>query len=274
MNIFVAKLSSSTTTDDLREIFSEFGEVTKASVILDRDTGEPRGFGFVDMPDADSARNAIKTLDGANIHGRNIVVKEADDRRNAGAPSGGASREGGFRPGGDGGSREGGYRPSGDRGGDLGGDRGGDRGGFRPGGDREGGFRPGGDRGNERGADRGADRGGERGADRGADRSADRGGERGGFRPGGDGGSREGGFRPGADRPFERSSERPGSPPPSTPDADGDFRKPARFGKGKEVDRKKGGDWEKRAAPKKSTLPPPKKGPKKGRSFEDFDDDF
>ncbi|MBI1191549.1 MAG: RNA-binding protein [Bacteroidetes bacterium] len=260
MNIFVAKLSSSTTTEDLREIFSEFGEVTKASVILDRDTGEPRGFGFVDMPDADSARNAIKTLDGANIHGRNIVVKEADDRRSAGAPSGGAPREGGFRPGGDGGSREGGYRPSfdrggdrgGDRGSDRGGDRGADRGGNRPGGDREGGFRPG------------------------ADRGSDRGNDRGGYRDGGyrEGGAREGGFRPGADRPFERSSERSGFPPTSAPDSDGDFRKPSRFGKGKEADRKKGGDWEKRAAPKKSTLPPPKKGPKKSRSLEDFEDDF
>ncbi len=244
MNIFVAKLSSSTTDEDLRNLFSEFGEVTKASVILDRDTGEPRGFGFVDMPDAENARNAIKTLDGASINGRNIVVKEADDRRNTGAPSGGGGyRDSGSRQGGEGGSREGGFRP------------GTDRNSSRPGADnrnsREGGFRPGGDRGGAR---------------------------EGGFRPGGDrDNGRDGGFRPGADRApergGERGSERGGFPPPLTPDSDGEFRKPARTGnRGKDLDRKKN-DWERRGTPKKSAIPP-KKGPKKGRSFEDFDDDL
>ena len=239
MNIFVAKLSSSTTSEDLQALFSEFGEVTKASVILDRDTGEPRGFGFVDMPDADSARNAIKTLDGASIQGRNIVVKEADDRRNAGA-------SGGW------GYQDGGNRNSGERGGYAGGGRSGSNDRPAP---REGGYRPAGDRGGDRGGYSGGDRGGERGGDRGGYSGGDRGSERGG------------------DRPFDRGADRGGGPAPFTPNVDSEFRKPARIsGKGKGQEKKRD-DWERRGTPKKSAIPQ-KKTPKKGRSFEDFDDDY
>ncbi len=246
MNIFVAKLSSSTTNDDLRMLFTEFGEVSKASIILDRDTGEPRGFGFVEMPDSAQAMNAIKTLDGASINGRNIVVKAAEDRR----PAPGAGGPGGFRE----------QRPGSDRG-----ERG-DRG-----------F----DRGSDRGSDRGADRSFDRGEPRG-DRSADRGSDRGSFR--------ENGQRPDAGRTAERdgnrfseraapreqdrSRERGGTfPPPSAPfDGDADFRKPSRGSKFRDLDRKRN-DFEKKGSPKKSVMPL-KKVPKKGRSFEDFDDDY
>ena len=93
MNIFVAKLSSSTSGDDLRELFGRFGEVVRSSVVLDRDTGESRGFGFVEMRDDDTGRAAIEELDGFTFNGRAMVVKEAEDRRGGGGSSGGPPRE-------------------------------------------------------------------------------------------------------------------------------------------------------------------------------------
>jgi RNA recognition motif-containing protein len=81
MNLFVAKLSSSTTSDDLREVFGRFGEVNRANVVLDRDTGESRGFGFVEMRDAEAGRAALEALNGFTLNGRAMVVKEAEDRR-------------------------------------------------------------------------------------------------------------------------------------------------------------------------------------------------
>jgi RNA recognition motif-containing protein len=241
MNLFVAKLHAQTTNEDLRELFSQFGEVTKASVILDKETGESRGFGFVDMPDADAARLAIQRLDGSNVKGRFIVVKEADDRRNA-APGAG-NREGGFRPPAREGFRDE-RRPDG----------------FRPGPDRRSGERPGYERPERPGYERPERPGYER-PER-SDRSApDRYDNR---------DNRD-------NRPAERGPARQGfgPPPPFTEESGEDFRKPARFsGKGKEPERKKG-DKEKRSAPRKSSLaPPPKKLPKKGRSFEDFEDDY
>jgi RNA recognition motif-containing protein len=133
MNIFVAKLNFKTTNDGLRDAFAEFGDVDSANVIMDRETGRSKGFGFVEMPDDKEAKAAIAKLDGAELDGSTIVVKEAsprgDDRKGGGG--------GGFnRGGGDGGFNR-------DRGGDRTGgfnrDRGGD-GGFnrdRTGGDRE-----------------------------------------------------------------------------------------------------------------------------------------
>lgn len=81
MNIFVANLSYRVESSDLQEIFEEYGEVSSAKIIKDRDTGRSRGFGFVEMDDDEAARKAISELDGAEYDGRDLAVKEAEDRK-------------------------------------------------------------------------------------------------------------------------------------------------------------------------------------------------
>jgi len=80
MNIYAGNLSYSVTDEDLREIFGAFGEVSKASVISDRDSGRSKGFGFVEMPVDEEARQAIDSLNGKDVKGRNINVNEARPR--------------------------------------------------------------------------------------------------------------------------------------------------------------------------------------------------
>jgi RNA recognition motif-containing protein len=80
MNIYVGNLSYSTTSEDLERLFSEHGQVDSAAVIMDRDTGRSRGFGFVEMPD-DAARKAIEALNGAEVDGRRLNINEAKPRR-------------------------------------------------------------------------------------------------------------------------------------------------------------------------------------------------
>lgn len=80
MNIFVAKLSSSTSSDDLRTLFEEYGEVTSANVITDRMTGHSKKFGFVEMTNEDEAKKAIKELDNCEYDHAEIVVKQARPR--------------------------------------------------------------------------------------------------------------------------------------------------------------------------------------------------
>ena len=104
MNIFVAKLNYDTTSDELREAFEQFGEVSSAKVIQDHDTGRSKGFGFVEMPDDDAARQAISSLDNSNLAGNDIVVKEARPREERPRNFGG----GGHRGGGGGRDRRGG----------------------------------------------------------------------------------------------------------------------------------------------------------------------
>ncbi|MCP4437495.1 MAG: RNA-binding protein [Aureispira sp.] len=82
MNIFVAKLNYDTSEHSLLDAFEEFGKVDSAKIIMDRDTGRSKGFGFVEMPNDEEARAAIANLDNADLDGRTIVVKEAEDRRN------------------------------------------------------------------------------------------------------------------------------------------------------------------------------------------------
>ncbi len=82
MNIFVAKLDYSTTVDTVRDAFSEFGEVTEVKIIMDRETGRSKGFGFVEMTDDEEGFNAINSLNGAEIDGREIVVKKSEPREN------------------------------------------------------------------------------------------------------------------------------------------------------------------------------------------------
>ncbi len=78
-NIYVGNLPWSATEDEIRNAFSEFGEVTSVKLIEDRETGRPRGFGFVEMDDA-GALEAIENLDGKDFGGRNIKVNEAKPR--------------------------------------------------------------------------------------------------------------------------------------------------------------------------------------------------
>ena len=110
MNIFVGKLPYAVTSDYLKEIFEEYGEVSSAKVIIDRDTGRCKGFGFVEMDDDDEGQTAINELNGAEIDGRTIVVNKArpreDNRGGGGGYRGGGG--GGYRGGGGGGYRGGG----------------------------------------------------------------------------------------------------------------------------------------------------------------------
>jgi RNA recognition motif-containing protein len=80
MNIYVGNLAYSVTDDELRDAFAAFGEVSRASVIMDRDTGRSKGFGFVEMPDDAQAETAIKELNEKPIGGRNVRVNEARPR--------------------------------------------------------------------------------------------------------------------------------------------------------------------------------------------------
>ncbi len=92
MNIFVAKLSPSTDEDGLRDIFSAYGDIESAKVIMDRDTGRSKCFGFVEMNDDDSARKAIESLDQTEQNGSTIVVKEAEPRKERGGNNYGNDR--------------------------------------------------------------------------------------------------------------------------------------------------------------------------------------
>ena len=77
MNIFVGNLSFSTRDEDLRSAFAKFGQVESAQVIMDRQTGRSRGFGFVEMPNREEALKAISGMNGADLGGRPLTVNEA-----------------------------------------------------------------------------------------------------------------------------------------------------------------------------------------------------
>jgi RNA recognition motif-containing protein len=79
MKIFVGNLPFNTTETSLRDLFAAHGAVDKVAVITDRDTGQPRGFGFVEMPNSDAAR-AMQALNGTDHEGRTLKVNEAKDR--------------------------------------------------------------------------------------------------------------------------------------------------------------------------------------------------
>lgn len=102
MNIFVGNLSFRTTQDELHAAFAQYGNVERVNIVTDRDTGQPRGFAFVEMSDAREAENAISQLNGAELNGRAISVNEARPK-----PAGGGYGGGG-RGGGRGGNRGGG----------------------------------------------------------------------------------------------------------------------------------------------------------------------
>lgn len=79
-NLYVGNLSFQTSTSQLEGLFADFGEVTSAQVITDRDTGQSRGFGFVEMKTRDEADSAISGLNGREIDGRNLKVNVAKQR--------------------------------------------------------------------------------------------------------------------------------------------------------------------------------------------------
>ena len=80
MNIYVGNLAFSTDSADLEALFAEHGEVTRAQVITDRDTGRSRGFGFVEMASTDEASESIRSLNGRNVDGRDLKVNQARER--------------------------------------------------------------------------------------------------------------------------------------------------------------------------------------------------
>ncbi len=80
-NIYVGNLTFETNSADLEHLFAEHGEVTKAQVITDRDSGRSRGFGFVEMASSDEAQKAISSLNGKDVEGRQLTVNLAKERR-------------------------------------------------------------------------------------------------------------------------------------------------------------------------------------------------
>lgn len=106
MNIFVAKLSFDTQSDDLQRAFEEYGEVSSANVIMDKFSGRSKGFGFVEMDNDEDAQKAIDQLNDSELDGRTIVVKKAEPRESRGG--GGGGRRGGGGGGYGGGNRGGG----------------------------------------------------------------------------------------------------------------------------------------------------------------------
>ena len=80
MNIFVANLNYKIRKENLEGIFAEYGEVTSAKIIFDRDTKRSKGYGFVEMPNEEQAKKAIAELNGAEWEGKVIMVKESEAR--------------------------------------------------------------------------------------------------------------------------------------------------------------------------------------------------
>jgi len=116
--VYVGNLSFSATEEQVRDLFSEFGEIQSIAMINDRDTGRFRGFAFVEMEDS-AANAAIKALNGKQVDGRELSVNEARPReeRSGGGSYGGGNRSGGSYGGGNrsGGGYGGGNRSGGDR---------------------------------------------------------------------------------------------------------------------------------------------------------------
>jgi len=93
MNMYVSNLSFHTTDEDLRKLFSQYGTVSSAKVITDRETGRSRGFGFVEMESSKEANEAMKNLDNKEIEGRPISVTVARERENKGSSNSGGRKK-------------------------------------------------------------------------------------------------------------------------------------------------------------------------------------
>jgi RNA recognition motif-containing protein len=114
-NIYVGNLVWDANQDDLYALFQSHGKVTRAQVIMDRETGRSRGFGFVEMENDGEADQAVTALNGADFRGRPLTVNEAKPREDRGGGGGGGGRGFGGPRGGGGGNR-GGYGGGTDRG--------------------------------------------------------------------------------------------------------------------------------------------------------------
>ena len=86
MQIYVGTLAFSATVDEVRQLFAPYGDVARVHLPEDRETGRPRGFGFVEMPNATEARAAIAGLNGKDLGGRSLTVNEARPREEGGGP--------------------------------------------------------------------------------------------------------------------------------------------------------------------------------------------
>ena len=93
-NLYVGNLSFQTTVDDLRDAFGQYGNVTSAQLISDRETGRSRGFGFVEYGSADDANRAIESMNGAMLDGRALTVNVAREREGGGGGGGGGRPRG------------------------------------------------------------------------------------------------------------------------------------------------------------------------------------
>src|SRR6185312_12813473 len=110
MNIYVGNLSWSMTDDDLSNLFSQYGAVSSAKILKEKNTGRSKGFGFVEMEDDDAAKTAIATLNESEVQGRKLIVNESQPRPEGSGykKSGGRGYGGGRSRGGYGGGRSGG----------------------------------------------------------------------------------------------------------------------------------------------------------------------
>jgi RNA recognition motif-containing protein len=120
-NIYVGNLDFNVSEDELRQAFAAYGQVDNVTILKDRDTGQPRGFGFVEMANDEEAEKAINGINGTQLGSRALNVNEARPKVSKGFGGGGGGGRGGY--GGGGGGGRGGY------GGGGGGGRGGNRGG-------------------------------------------------------------------------------------------------------------------------------------------------
>jgi len=102
MNIFVGSLPFSLEEADLKELFEAYGEVSTVKLIIDRESGRSKGFGFVEMPDDEAAQTAITGLNGSEVKGRSIAVSQAEEKKPSDRRSGGGGGYGGNRGGGGG----------------------------------------------------------------------------------------------------------------------------------------------------------------------------
>jgi RNA recognition motif-containing protein len=110
MKLFVAGLPYDLDDAELMEIFEKFGTVVTARVAMDKETGKSKGFGFVDMQNAEEARDAIENLKDISLGKKPLIVKEAEEKS---GPPGGGYKPGGFRPGGQNRGGGGGYNSGG-----------------------------------------------------------------------------------------------------------------------------------------------------------------
>ena len=96
-NIFVGNLNFQTTESDLRALFEPFGQIERVHIATDRETGQARGFAFVEMANDEEAKKAMASLDGREVGGRNVKVNEARPKERSGPGGGGHGGRGGGR---------------------------------------------------------------------------------------------------------------------------------------------------------------------------------